>query len=217
MSEDASRNSDRWDAPCSSGARVRDGDGKRQMQWRIAGQSTVGAISLDLIDWGGEEQTYQCDLAFAAAAVIKSSAPGVEVAEPTAWLMDERNSFITWLCGEFDVASSTSNSSPSEGATRGGCIRGEEEAVEDRRRRARLAMKGNISGVERGKGDVSGGRRGSPTTDPVGKVGRATSPVLKGIWCPVLKGAQLSCAPSFRWQRWRCSRRSSCRGGGAGV
>jgi hypothetical protein len=110
--------------PCPSNARVSDEERKRQMQRRIAGQSIVGAISLDLIDWGGEEQTYRCDLAFAAAAVITSPAPGVDVVEPTAWLMDERNSFITWLRGEFDVASSTSNSSPSEGAARGGCIGG---------------------------------------------------------------------------------------------
>jgi hypothetical protein len=40
--------------------------------------------------------------------------------------------------------------------------------------------KGEGSGVEGGKGEVSGGRHGSATADPVGKVGRATSLVLKG-------------------------------------
>lgn len=114
------------------------------MQRRIAGWSTTAAISLDLTNRGGEEQTYQCDLAF-AAAVITSPAPGVDVAEPTAWLMGERNGFITWQRGEFAFASSTSNSSPSEGGRwavalhprgRGGL---KAEAVDERRRHAGLA------------------------------------------------------------------------------
>ncbi|CAD6202819.1 unnamed protein product [Miscanthus lutarioriparius] len=40
----------------------------------------------------------------AAAAVITSPAPGAAAAEPAAWLMDERDGFITWLRGEFAAA-----------------------------------------------------------------------------------------------------------------
>jgi hypothetical protein len=35
-------------------------------------------------------------------------------------------------------------------------------------------------------------------------------PLEVGLWA-------LGEEASFRWQRWRCSRRSSCRGGGAEV
>jgi hypothetical protein len=37
-------------------------------------------------------------------AVIASLAPGTAVAEPVAWLVDERDDFITWLCCEFAAA-----------------------------------------------------------------------------------------------------------------
>lgn len=39
-----------------------------------------------------------------AAAVIASPAPGAAAAEPAAWLVDERDGFITWLRGEFAAA-----------------------------------------------------------------------------------------------------------------
>lgn len=121
-----------------------DREGKRQMQRRIAGWSTTAAISLDLTNRGGEEQTYQCDLAF-AAAVITSPAPA------STWLSPQPGSWASATASSPGSAASLLSPLPHRTprhrrgvAGRLHCIRGvggglKAEAVDERRRHAGLA------------------------------------------------------------------------------
>jgi hypothetical protein len=56
------------------------------------------------------------------AAVIASPAPGTAVAEPVAWLVDERDGFITWLRCEFAAANTIVDHLSCKNSTLKNCI-----------------------------------------------------------------------------------------------